>query len=136
VPPKLRSPSFQLPPHVVRAMYNSNNYNWAGAYYNYNNPTSQLPAFNWIEADWSVPAVSAYPDAPPYSAVAEWIGLDNKPTDLYQAGTNSECYYGSGWIITNYFVWVEVLPFPPSSRCTTCYGKKFFYIFPLPRIGF
>ena len=57
------------------------------------------------------------PGAPPYSAAAEWVGLDNSGTDLFQSGTDSECWtlpplFG-GWTITNYWMWIQSLPFSP-----------------------
>jgi hypothetical protein len=112
--PKLRSPTLPLPPPVTQAMFNSNSNTWSGAYYT--NPSSQ---FFWIQADWDVPRVWANVGALSYSAVAEWVGLDNSGTDLYQSGTDSECWVftspidGVVWTFTNYWMWIETLPFSP-----------------------
>lgn len=108
LPPQLFSPTLPLPPPFARPMFNANWNTWSGAYLT--RPASQ---FFWIEADWSVPGVFNLPDAPPYSAAAEWIGLDNSGTDLYQSGTNSECWFFFGWTFTNYWMWIETLPFAP-----------------------
>ncbi len=63
-------------------MFNSNSGIWSGAYIT--RPTAQ---FYYIHADWNVPGVIAFPGITPlYSAAAEWIGLDNSGTDLYQSG--------------------------------------------------
>lgn len=40
--------------------------------------------------------------------MAEWVGLDNSGTDLYQSGTDSECYFIFGWTFTNYWMWIEI----------------------------
>jgi hypothetical protein len=109
-PPKLDSPTLPLPPPVMRSMFNASWSTWSGA--SLTNPNLQ---FFWIEADWNVPAVFNVNDLP-YSAVAKWIGLDNSATDLYQAGTDSECWFipfFGAWTITNYWMWIESLPFAP-----------------------
>ncbi len=108
LPPKMFSPTLPLPPPMVRPMFNANWNSWSGAYLN--NPHGQ---FFWIEADWSVPGVFSLPGSPIYSAAAEWVGLDNSGTDLYQAGTDSECWFFLGWTFTNYWMWIETLPFDP-----------------------
>ena len=111
LPPKLFSPTLPLPPPAARAMFNANFNIWSGAYLT--NPVAQ---FFWIQADWKVPGVAYFPGAPLYSAAAEWVGLDNSGTDLYQSGTDSECYYFpffGGWTFTNYWMWIELLPFAP-----------------------
>ena len=108
LPPEIFSPTLPLPPPMARAMFNNNSNNWSGAYYQ--NPAAQ---FFWIQADWNVPGVYGWEGAPFYSAVAEWVGLDNSGTDLYQAGTDSECYVIFGWTFTNYWMWIETLPFAP-----------------------
>lgn len=71
-------------------VFNQNSNNWSGAYLT--NPNSQ---FFWIEADWTVPGASTDSG---YAAVAEWIGLNNSGSDLYQAGSDSECWnvFGAG----------------------------------------
>jgi hypothetical protein len=84
---KLKSPTLPLPPPLVRSIFNSNSGTWSGAYLS--NPNGQ---FYSIQADWNAPGVFGLPYGPGYSAVAEWIGLDNSGTDLYQAGTDSECF--------------------------------------------
>lgn len=107
----LMAPSLPLPPPLTRPMFNSNSNIWSGA--NISNPINQ---FCSIQADWPVPGVFALPGAPLYSAAAEWIGLDNSGTDLYQSGTDSECYDLSflfGWSFTDYWMWIETLPFAP-----------------------
>jgi hypothetical protein len=110
LPPQLLGSMLPLPLPVVGAMFNANFNIWSGAYYT--NPAAQ---FFWIQADWKVPGVIASFGGPSYSAVAEWIGLDNSETDLYQAGTDSECYIilGGLWTFTNYWMWIESLSFPP-----------------------
>ncbi len=108
---RLGSPTLPLPPPLVRPMFNSNSGIWSGA--SLTNPTKEFCA---IQADWTVPGVFALPGAPGYSAAAEWIGLDNSGTDLYQSGTDSECLFALGfpfWTVTNYWMWIESLPFPP-----------------------
>lgn len=112
---QLSAPTLPLPPPVARSMFNSNSNIWSGALLT--NPVGQ---FCWIEADWRVPGVFALPNAPLYSAAAEWIGLDSGGGDLYQAGTDSECWYSAGcepfrssWTVTNYWMWIESLPFAP-----------------------
>ena len=106
----LAAPTLPLPPPLMRPMFNANSNSWSGAYLN--NPINQ---FCSIQADWPVPGVFALPGAPLYSAAAEWIGLDNSGTDLYQSGTDSECVYFApfGWTFTNYWMWIESLPFAP-----------------------
>lgn len=106
----LNAPTLPLPPPLVRPMFNANSNSWSGAYLN--RPILQFSA---IQGDWKVPGVIALPNAPPYSAAAEWIGLDNSGTDLYQSGTDSECNYFApfGWVFTNYWMWIESLPFAP-----------------------
>jgi Peptidase A4 family len=107
---KLMAPTLPLPPPVAHSMFNSNSGIWSGAYLS--NPNGQ---FYSIQADWNVPGVFGLPNGPGYSAVAEWIGLDSSGTDLYQAGTDSECFnFGEfGWVFTNYWIWIELLPFAP-----------------------
>jgi len=112
LPLGLRNPKLPLPLPVARSMFNSNSNIWSGAYYT--NPVAQ---FWYIQADWNVPGAFYTQGSPFYSAVAEWIGLDNSGTDLYQAGTDSECWYFpffGGWTFTNYWMWIETLPFAPS----------------------
>jgi hypothetical protein len=106
----LAAPTLPLPPPLARPMFNANSNSWSGAYLN--KPINQ---FCSIQADWPVPGVFALPGAPSYSAAAEWIGLDNSGTDLYQSGTDSECSYFAlfGWTFTNYWMWIERLPFAP-----------------------
>jgi hypothetical protein len=112
LPPVLRSPTLPLPPPVARSMFNVNFNNWSAAYLQ--RPAAQ---FFLIEADWSVPGVTAVSNGfgPQYSAVAEWVGLDNSPADLFQSGTDSELWDFplSGWTLTNYWMWIENLPFAP-----------------------
>jgi hypothetical protein len=78
---------------------------WCGAYY-----THPINQFAYIQADWIVPQVFDFPKSPGFSAVVEWVGLDNAKVDLYQAGTGSECYTIFGYQITTYFMWMESLP--------------------------
>jgi hypothetical protein len=105
------SPTLPLPPPLVRPMFNNNSLTWSGA--QLTNPVGQ---FFWIQADWPVPGVFAFPGSPPYSAAAEWVGLDNSATDLFQSGTDSECWviplFGT-WVFTNYWMWIEDLPWAP-----------------------
>jgi hypothetical protein len=114
-PPKLASPTLPLPPPRAEPTFDQNSNNWSGAQL-----TQPRGQFFLIESDWNVPGVfNVNPTYPlggvTYSAVAEWIGLDNNAagTDLYQAGTDSECWVWFGWTITNYWMWIESLPFPP-----------------------
>jgi hypothetical protein len=113
LPPKLRSPTLPLPPPIVRSIFNNNSNTWSGAYYT--NPAGQFAS---IEADWMVPRVGN-PGGPLYSAAAVWVGLDNNKNDLFQTGTDSECWIlpewlgGGNWIITNYWMWIESVPFAP-----------------------
>lgn len=110
LPPVLASPTLPLPPPIRQSVFNASFSTWSGAYYT--NPAAQ---FFWIEADWRVPGVFASAGGPFYSAAAEWIGLDNSGTDLYQSGTDSECMVFPfwGWTITNYWMWIQTLPFDP-----------------------
>ena len=109
-PPQVMSPTLPLPPPMVRPMFNSNSGIWSGAYL-----TQPIGQFYYIQGDWTVPGVLALPGiSPAYSAAAEWIGLDNSGTDLYQSGTDSECWDLFGfWTFTNYWMWIESLPFAP-----------------------
>lgn len=100
-----RRPAGQALQDMAGSDANSNFYNWTGAYYT--NPTAQ---FAYIAADWNVPLVFTLPTGPGFSAVVEWIGLDNAGGDLYQAGTGSECFNILFWQITTYFMWMESLP--------------------------
>jgi hypothetical protein len=109
-PVQLKSPTLPLPPPQAGAMNNFPLNNWSGPILT--NPQGQFYA---IQADWSVPDVFALPGAPFISAASEWVGFDNSPTDLYQAGSWSQCnnyaVFGFGWAITSYSIWVELLPF-------------------------
>jgi hypothetical protein len=107
-PARMNSPTLPLPPPRAELTNNITLQNWSGAYIT--NPAAQ---FCLIQADWNVPAVFAIPGAPVYSAASEWVGLDNGTTDLYQAGSLSECivFPAFGWTFTNYSMWVEMLPF-------------------------
>ena len=104
------TPSIPIPPPMVRPIFNANWNSWSGAYL-----TQPINQFSYIQADWPVPGVFALPGAPVYSAAAEWIGLDNSGTDLYQSGTDSECVYFPffDWVFTDYWMWIETLPFAP-----------------------
>lgn len=102
------SPTLPLPPPLAQGLFNSNSNVWSGAYLT--NPVGQ---FFWIQANWTVPGVSAFPGGPLYSAVAEWVGLDNSGTDLFQSGTNSECWNLGFFTVTNYWMWIEDLPWDP-----------------------
>ena len=116
---RLGSPTLPLPPPLVRPMFNSNSGIWSGA--SLTNPTKEFCA---IQADWTVPGVFALPGAPGYSAAAEWIGLDNSGTDLYQSGTDSECLFALGfpfWTVTNYWMWIE-FPALPALGCSQLHG--------------
>ena len=104
----------QLVPHakqLEQALFNASSGNWSGAYLT--NPTNE---FFLAEADWTVPTVVGGPSAPPYSAVAQWVGLGNSPNDLFQSGSDSECalFFGGRYVLTNYWMWTEVLPFAPA----------------------
>jgi Peptidase A4 family len=90
---------------LPEAKANINFYNWTGAYFT--NPVGQ---FFSIQAEWPAPTVFALPGGPIFSAMVEWIGLDNAGGDLYQSGTGSECYNIFFWEITTYFMWMEMLP--------------------------
>ena len=100
------SPTLPLPPPLARAAFNSTSGNWSGALL-----TQPALQFSGIQADWYVPGVNSGDVL--YSAAAEWVGLDNGSTDLYQAGTDSECLFFFGWTITIYWMWAETLPFAP-----------------------
>jgi hypothetical protein len=109
LPPELRSPTLPLPPPVGRAMFNNSNSNaWSGAY-----ATNPIAQYFWIQANWMVPRVFYVPGTPSYSAVSEWVGLDNSPTDLYQAGSWSDVWHVDvfNWTVMNYWMWIESLPF-------------------------
>jgi hypothetical protein len=108
LPPRLLPPSLPLPPPIARSLFNANNASWSGAIV-----TKPIAQFFWVEADWNVPQVFSLPNGPGYSATAEWIGLDSNSTDLYQAGTDSELFSVFGWTFTNYWMWIETLPFAP-----------------------
>jgi hypothetical protein len=87
---------------MARSIFNSNLAIWSGAYL-----TQPAAQFYYVQADWNVLGVFAIPGiSPPYSAAAEWVGLDNSGTDLYQSGTDSECWdiniLGFNWTFTNY----------------------------------
>ena len=104
------SPTLPLPPPFAAAKFNANFSNWSGAYLT--RPNGQ---FDQIQADWTVPGVASINPQIFYSAAAEWIGLDNSGTDLYQSGSDSECWFDPffGWTFTNYWMWLELLPFAP-----------------------
>lgn len=115
LPPILGSPTLPLPPPIVGAMFSSNSNTWSGAVL-----TQPVSQFDFITAEWIVPRVYTEANTPPYSAVAKWVGLDNSGTDLFQAGTDSECFVISpsfgqppAWTITNYWIWIQTLPFYP-----------------------
>jgi hypothetical protein len=112
LPLNLESPTLPLPPPMAIAMaFNSTSSNWSGAFLT--NPVAQ---FFLVEADWPVPVVFRSPAGGIYSAAAEWIGLDNSSTDLYQSGTDSEVFtipLIPFWSFTNYWMWIESLPFAP-----------------------
>jgi len=104
-----------LVPHaqqLEQALFNASSGNWSGAYFT--NPTNE---FFLVEADWTVPTVVGGASVPPYSAVAQWVGLGNSPNDLFQSGSDSECstYFDGRYIATNYWMWTEVLPFAPAA---------------------
>jgi hypothetical protein len=84
---------------------NNNAPNWTGAYFQ--KPIGQ---FCSIQADWTAPMVFTPPGGPIFSAMVQWVGLDNAKDDLFQAGTGSECYSFVLWEITTYFMWMETLP--------------------------
>jgi hypothetical protein len=92
-------------PNLAGSKANINFYNWTGAYLTH--PTAQ---FFSISAEWNTPLVFALQGGPAFSAMVEWIGLDNNAGDLYQSGTGSECYNILLWEITTYFMWMEMLP--------------------------
>jgi hypothetical protein len=99
---------------------------WSGA--QLTNPAKQ---FYYIQAQWPVPMVFYQPTAPNRAEAAMWLGLDASGNDLYQAGTNSQCW--SSWTIiegpndentgdfadavevpfsfSTYYTWIESLPF-------------------------
>src|ERR1700722_3564618 len=109
---RFASSALPLPRPLAQPIFNSNSNIWSGA--TITNPINQFCA---IQADWDVPAVYAPSGAPAYSAAAPWIGLDNSSTDLYQSGTDSECYdfgFPFFWTFTIYWAWIESLPFAPS----------------------
>jgi hypothetical protein len=83
----------------------NNNSQWCGACYTH--PAHEL---SYVQADWNVPLVVDLPNGPGFSAVVQWIGLDNAGGDLYQAGTGSECLTVLGFQITTYFMWMETQP--------------------------
>jgi hypothetical protein len=92
-------------PNSAGSKANIDFYNWTGAYLT--DPTAQ---FFSISAEWNTPLVFALQGGPAFSAMVEWIGLDNFAGDLYQSGTGSECYNILWWEITTYFMWMEMLP--------------------------
>ena len=108
-PLQIMSPTLPLPPPIGHAMFNATSDNWSGPYY-----TSPAAQFFWIQSSWTVPGVYDFPPAPPYSAAAVWIGLDNGGSDLFQSGSDSECINFFFWTFTNYWMWIESLPYPPS----------------------
>jgi hypothetical protein len=98
-------PVLVSPKGVADGITNHANSHWCGGYYAH--PERK---FEYIQADWVVPSVYDLPHGPGFSAVVEWVGLDNAGQDLYQAGTGSECLTVGGYQITTYFVWMESLP--------------------------
>lgn len=112
LPPDRESPTLPLPPSLaIATVFNSTSLSWSGALL-----THPVAQFFLIQADWPVPVVFRNPPGLGYSAAAEWIGLDNTSTDLYQSGTDSEVFsipFIPEWSFTNYWMWIEALPFDP-----------------------
>jgi hypothetical protein len=105
--PRLNSPALALPPPAMQHFFNNANSNtWSGAYI-----TKPAGQYYLIEAVWHVPSVDySLPDSPLHAVAAEWVGLDNNPNDLVQAGSWSESYNFGPWSFPNYYMWFESLP--------------------------
>jgi hypothetical protein len=104
----------------------ANSGTWSGAQL-----TDPAKQFYYIQAQWPVPMVFYQPTAPTRAEAAMWLGLDASGNDLYQAGTDSQCW--SSWAIipgpndentgdfadaveipvsiSTYYAWIESLPF-------------------------
>lgn len=109
LPPVLASPTLPLPPPIAATLFNSSWDTWSGAYL-----TQPGMQFDHVQAEWIVPRVFGDAGAPVFSAAAKWVGLDNGGTDLFQSGTDSECFIPwPGWTLTSYWMWIETLPFGP-----------------------
>jgi hypothetical protein len=94
------------PRQLAESIFNGSSTTWSGAFLN--QPANE---FYIVEADWRVPRV--FPSPIPYTAAAEWVGLGAGPSDLFQSGTDSESYSFFGWTFTNYWMWIETLPYTP-----------------------
>jgi hypothetical protein len=94
------------PKQLADTMFNGSSSTWSGAFLD--QPANE---FYIVEADWRVPQVYGSPLA--HSAAAEWIGMGDGPTDLFQSGTDSESYNLLGWTIAIYWMWIEALPYAP-----------------------
>ncbi|MEM5316833.1 G1 family glutamic endopeptidase [Paraburkholderia sp. JHI869] len=105
VPDSERATAKRSLAQAAASQANANSPNWTGAWYQ--NPINQFAA---IQAEWNTPLVFTLDNGPPFSALSEWVGLDNGAGDLYQAGTGSECYNLFFWEITTYYMWMESLP--------------------------
>jgi hypothetical protein len=94
------------PRQLADSIFNGSSSTWSGAYLD--QPANE---FYIVEADWRVPRVYGSPLA--YSAAAEWVGLGNSGSDLFQSGTDSESLNFLGWNISIYWMWIEALPYAP-----------------------
>ena len=94
------------PTQLADSIFNGSSSTWSGAYLD--QPANE---FYVVEADWRVPRV--YPSLIAYAAAAEWVGLGSGPNDLFQSGTDSESFSFLGWTFTNYWMWIEALPYAP-----------------------
>lgn len=117
-PQQDKAPSSHAAQSLSAISDNSNSNNWCGA--RYTHPNGQ---FSYISADWNVAYVFTSFNVVNLSSVSMWAGLDNSPTDLFQAGTESQCinvqeatgnlpYQYENIQITNYYAWIETLPAP------------------------
>ena len=94
------------PTQLADSIFNGSSSTWSGAFLD--QPANE---FYIVEADWRVPRVFDSPLA--YCAAAEWVGLGDGPSDLFQSGTDSESYSFFGWNFTHYWMWIEALPYTP-----------------------
>jgi hypothetical protein len=98
-----------------RSFFNATSSTWSGA-------LVQQPVNNFflVQADWQVPRVGPTPGASWRAEAAVWVGLGNGSNDLFQSGTDSVSvtfplapHSEAVVCLTNYWMWIEVLPFAP-----------------------
>ena len=79
----------------------------------------QLPPYDFVSAEWYVPAVTGAPNSDVGEASAFWTGMDGwdfgpKGRDVLQGGTEQDVftvtYQGILFTITNYYAWFEFFP--------------------------